>query len=66
MAYKRIYDYDIAMRAVNSIDGMTADWTCVTDKTLAIISNRIINEVKRVTRVVFNTTIKPPGTNEWE
>ena len=66
MGDKRTYDSCIAIRAVNSIDAMTADWARLSHDLLARISNRIINEVDGVNRVVFDITSKPPGTIEWE
>jgi len=66
MGDKRTYDSCIAIRAVNSIDAMTADWARLPHDLLARMSNRIINEVDGVNRVVFDITSKPPGTIEWE
>ncbi len=66
MGDERTYDYTIAVRAVESQDGMTADWVKLPYKLLEKLSNRIINEVKGINRVVFDITSKPPGTIEWE
>ena len=62
----RTYEHVIALRVVDSLDAMTADWTRLPSEVLARMSNRIINEVKGVNRVVFDISSKPPGTIEWE
>src|SRR5580700_10846228 len=62
----RTYDYVVALRAVTSIDGMTADFYPFEMKFIAHVATRIINEVKGVNRVVYDVTSKPPGTIEWE
>lgn len=62
----RTYDFVLALRIVNSSDGMTADWAKISDKILGEISNRIINEVKGINRVVYDISSKPPATIEWE
>ena len=66
MGDKRTYAWPIVLRCVSSEDGMTADWSRITYETLERISNRIVNEVEQVNRVVFDITSKPPGTIEWE
>jgi GMP synthase (glutamine-hydrolysing) len=66
MGDKRTYAFPIVLRCVSSEDGMTADWSRLPYDLLELISNRIVNEVKGVNRVVLDITSKPPGTIEWE
>lgn len=66
MGDKRTYEYVAAIRSVNSLDGMTADWSKIPHAVLNEVSNAIINKVRGINRVVFDISSKPPATIEWE
>lgn len=66
MGDERTYEYTVALRAVTSVDGMTADWAHLPYQFLANVSNEIINNVRGINRVVYDISSKPPATIEWE
>lgn len=66
MGDERTYEYTLALRAVTSVDGMTADWAHLPYDFLADVSNRIINQIRGINRVVYDISSKPPATIEWE
>lgn len=66
MGDERTYEFTIALRAVSSVDGMTADWCHLPYDFLATVSNDIINQVRGINRVVYDISSKPPATIEWE
>ena len=66
MGDERTYEKTVALRAVSSTDGMTADWVHLPYDFLSLVSNEIINNVKGINRVVYDISSKPPATIEWE
>jgi len=66
MGDERTYEFTIALRAVTSVDGMTADWAHLPYEFLAKVSSEIINHVRGINRVVYDISSKPPATIEWE
>jgi GMP synthase (glutamine-hydrolysing) len=66
MGDERTYEQAVALRSVNSVDGMTAEWSKLPHEFLAEVSSEIINKVKGINRVVYDISTKPPATIEWE
>jgi GMP synthase (glutamine-hydrolysing) len=66
MGDERTYEQAVALRAVNSLDGMTAEWSRLPHDFLAVVSSEIINNVRGINRVVYDISTKPPSTIEWE
>ena len=66
MGDERTYEFTVALRAVTSVDGMTADWAHLPYEFLSYVSNEIINNIKGINRVVYDISSKPPATIEWE
>jgi GMP synthase (glutamine-hydrolysing) len=66
MGDERTYEFTLVLRAVTSTDGMTANWFHMPHEILSLMSNRIINEVEGINRVVYDISSKPPATIEWE
>ncbi len=66
MGDERTYSHTVALRAVNSTDGMTSDWSRIPYEVLEKVSTRIVNEVDNVNRIVYDITTKPPATIEFE
>ena len=65
MGDERTYEYTVALRCVNSVDGMTATWSDLPYEFLNVVSSEIINNVKGINRVVYDISTKPPATIEW-